>query len=109
MSAKVLLTELRKKFTKGIYLDFGSALDLICTKKDSRGYSNYDSVENLYNELLPSNWNDSAFENIYKSAKTNLGLHLSSTPRGSPIAKTPIGEPAKMQNIFLGKMFSLRK
>jgi hypothetical protein len=76
MSAKVLLTELRKKFKKGVYLDFGSALDLICTKKDSRRYSTYESVEYLYSDLFSSNWNDSVFENIYESAKINLGVHL---------------------------------
>jgi len=33
MGAKVIICELKKRFPRGIYLDFGSALDLICTKK----------------------------------------------------------------------------
>lgn len=36
MGAKVLLSDLHKTFPNNIYLDFGSALDLICTKKDIR-------------------------------------------------------------------------
>jgi hypothetical protein len=79
MSAKVLLTELRKKYTKGIYLDFGSALDLICTKKNSRGWNyDYHFIENLFKELLPSNWDDAEYEYIYLNAKSSLGTHLHS-------------------------------
>ena len=62
MSAKVLIPTLREKFTNGIYLDFGSALDFICTKKDSRGREyDYAYIENLLSELLPDNWNDPNF------------------------------------------------
>jgi len=39
MSAKVLICELTKLYPKGIFLDFGSAADFICTKKHSRGAS----------------------------------------------------------------------
>lgn len=77
MSGKVLISELRKTYSTGIYLDFGSALDLICTKKDSRGREyDYTFIENLLKDLLPNNWNDTSFEYIYQNAKTKLGVHL---------------------------------
>ena len=58
MSAKVLISELRKKHSRGIYLDIGSALDYVCTKKCSRGnkYS-YEYIENVFRDLIPDNWN----------------------------------------------------
>ena len=77
MSAKVLITELIKTFSNGIYLDFGSALDLICTKRDSRGREyDYTYLENLLSDLLPDNWNDTQFEYVYNEAKHKLGIHL---------------------------------
>jgi hypothetical protein len=77
MGAKPLISELAKRFPKGIYLDFGSALDFICTKKDSRGFSyTYDDLLEIYKDILPENWNDPSFEYIYKEAQKKLGLHL---------------------------------
>jgi len=77
MSSKVLITELRKSFKNGIYLDFGSAIDFICTKRDSRGREyNYEYIENLLSEILPNNWNDKSFEYIYNDARNQLGIHL---------------------------------
>jgi hypothetical protein len=77
MSAKVLITELIKTFSNGIYLDFGSALDLICTKRDSRGREyDYNYIENLLSDILPTNWNDSQFEYLYNESKNKLGIHL---------------------------------
>lgn len=77
MSAKVLICELHKRFPKGIYLDFGSAIDLICTKKDSRGRGyNYEYISNFLSELLPEEWNDDKYNYIYEQAKTKLGVHL---------------------------------
>ena len=79
MSAKVLIAELNKCFSTGIYLDFGSALDLICTRRDSRGHKyDYNYVENLLLELLPNDWNDPKFDHIYPEAKHKLGIHLPS-------------------------------
>jgi hypothetical protein len=77
MSAKVLIASLRKIFSNGIYLDFGSALDFICTKKDSRGHGyDYTYIEKIFDEILPNNWNDKQFDYIYEEAKDCLGLHL---------------------------------
>ncbi len=77
MSAKVLISELKKKFSNGIYLDFGSALDLICTKKDSRGREyDYTYIQNLFADILPNNWNDPKFDYIYNEANNKLGIHL---------------------------------
>jgi hypothetical protein len=76
MSAKVLITELKKRYNNGIYLDFGSAMDLLCTKRDSRGAYSYAYMETLFRELLPPNWNDEKYDYIYEEAKSQLGLHL---------------------------------
>ena len=80
MSAKVLICELNKKFPNGIYLDFGSSLDLICTKRESRGQhfneSSYEYISNFLCDILPENWNDSSFDYIYEESKKKLGIHL---------------------------------
>ena len=39
MSAKVMITEVYKKYNNGIYLDVGNGLDYLCWK-DTRGWSN---------------------------------------------------------------------
>jgi hypothetical protein len=77
MASKVLISTLRQNYSNGIYLDFGSAIDLICTKRDSRGREyDYIYIENLLSELLPNNWNNTEFEYIYQEAKNKLGIHL---------------------------------
>lgn len=77
MSAKVLICELHKLFPNGIYLDFGSALDLICTKRDSRGREyDYQYIRYFLSELLPSDWDDSKYDYIYQEARYKMGLHL---------------------------------
>ena len=77
MSAKVLICELTKTFPKGIYLDFGSALDLICTKKDSRGYTySYDYTKNLLKDIIPEDWDNNKYNSIYNNANKKLGLHM---------------------------------
>jgi hypothetical protein len=77
MSAKVLICELYKRFPRGIYLDFGSAIDLICTKRDSRGREyNYEYISNFLNELLPEEWNNYEYNYIYEKANKKLGTHL---------------------------------
>jgi hypothetical protein len=77
MGAKVIISELKKRFPKGIYLDFGSALDIICTKKDSRGfYYTYDDIKRELINILPENWEDEQFNPIYEEAKDKLGVHL---------------------------------
>ena len=77
MSAKVLICELYKIFPKGIYLDFGSAIDLICCKKDSRGVEyDYNYIHEFLNELLPEEWDNEKYNFIYEKAKKNIGIHL---------------------------------
>lgn len=79
MSSKVLIGELHKHFPQNIYLDFGSALDLLCTRRDSRGrgYTYETLCENLA-PILPAAeiWNDPAYDNIYRTAQQHLGIHL---------------------------------
>jgi hypothetical protein len=77
MGAKVLIAELHKKYPKGIFLDFGSAMDLLCTKRDSRGRCyNYDHIYNSFSSILPKDWHDSKYEKIYIEAQQKLGLHI---------------------------------
>jgi hypothetical protein len=57
MSAKVLICELLKLYPNGIYLDFGSALDKICTKIETRAFTfSYEYLKKQLHELLPVNW-----------------------------------------------------
>lgn len=77
MGAKVLLYRLAKKFPNNIYLDFGSALDKICTLKTSRGWEpDYNTTMNWLHDIIPSNWNDPKYNYIYQEATTKLGIHL---------------------------------
>jgi len=77
MGAKVLIYEILKIFPNGIFLDFGSALDLICTKKDSRGFDfKYEELVEALKELLPADWEDEKYNEIFEIAKQHLGIHL---------------------------------
>jgi hypothetical protein len=78
-SAKVLIAELHKIYPNGIYLDVGSGLDCICTKRESRGWGyKYDEVYDAFkrNNFLPNNWDDPKYDNIYEEAHNKLGTHL---------------------------------
>jgi hypothetical protein len=79
MSAKVLIAELHKLYPKGIYLDVGSGLDLICTKRDSRGQIlQYDLLYNKFKEqdFIPDGWDNPEYDYIYNEAFYKLGTHL---------------------------------
>jgi len=79
MGSKVLICELVKLFPHGIFLDVGSALDLLCTKKDSRGreYSYNDILTEFKKyDMIPESWDDPSYEDIYKIASTALGVHI---------------------------------
>jgi hypothetical protein len=81
MGSKVLICELVKLFPHGIFLDVGSGLDLLCTKKDSRGreYSYNTILKEFKNhDMIPDNWDDSSYDDIYKVASRSLGVHLPS-------------------------------
>ena len=77
MGAKVLIAKLHKLFPNNIYLDFGSAIDEICTKRNTRDYLNhYEGYVEIYKDLIPDNWNDSKYDYIYDIARNDLGTHL---------------------------------
>jgi hypothetical protein len=77
MSAKVLICELYKIYPNGIYLDIGSGIDTICTKRSTRGLEvDYNFALNYFNEILPDDWNDPKYNYIYQEAQNKLGLHL---------------------------------
>lgn len=79
MSAKVLIAELHKTHPNGIYLDIGSGLDCICTKRDSRGWGyKYDDVHATFkrNNFLPDDWDNNKYNYIYGEAYNKLGLHM---------------------------------
>ena len=62
MGSKVLIMELHKKFPNGIFIDIGSGLDYLCTKKSSRGNKyDYESLENYFKEILSNDWYDSKY------------------------------------------------
>ena len=77
MSAKVLICELKKIYPKGIYLDIGSGLDKICTKRESRGWKyNYEYLTTILKDCLPDDWEDSKYNELYSESSNSLGLHL---------------------------------
>ena len=76
MASKILISQLMLHSDKNIFIDIGSALDLIATKKDSRGYMPYDEMKHYFHDILPDNWEDEQFNDIYEQAQTQLGLHL---------------------------------
>lgn len=79
MSSKVLISDLYNKYPKGIYLDYGSGLDLICTKKVSREpLFTYEYLCHLFkmHGLIDEKWFDKKYDYIYDLAKNNLGIHL---------------------------------
>ena len=77
MGSKVLLAELIKLYPGGIYLDYGSSLDKLCTKKETRGWNySYEYLLDLCKDIIPDNWNDTNYDYIYDKAKGMLGMHL---------------------------------
>ena len=77
MGAKVLIADLSKQFPNNIYLDFGSALDKICTKKTSRGWErDYDAYMQDLADILPSDWDNPIFDSVYLAAAETFGRHL---------------------------------
>ena len=77
MGAKVVIAELHKLYPNNIYLDFGSAIDEICTKKNSRTINNnYEEYKNIYSDLISNDWDDPKYDYIYTLAKIKMGVHL---------------------------------
>jgi len=81
MGAKILICELSKLFPNNIYLDFGSAIDKICTKKTSRGWEpSYEVLMSLLKDLISQkDWNDPKYDIVYEEAKKKMGIHLGET------------------------------
>lgn len=79
MASKVLIRELHELYPDGIFIDIGSCLDWLLCKKDSRGWAsefNYENVYKYFEELLPYDWNNEKYNNIYSIAKSEIGIHL---------------------------------
>lgn len=77
LASKVLIMKLQQRFPNGTFLDFGSAVDKICTKRETRGWKiSYDELISLVADILPSEWNDPKYNPIYEEAKRELGIHL---------------------------------
>ena len=82
--SKVLIADCLRHFPNEIYLDIGSALDLLCTKRDSRGWQySYEDIESAARDsklLLPDDekqWNDPRLQElVFEPAQTHLGIHL---------------------------------
>lgn len=73
MAAKILIAELHKKYPNGTFLDTGSALDYICTTKNTRCCKyNYQQLYTIMQPLLPGWWHDPSFEHIYSNALMQL-------------------------------------
>lgn len=81
MSAKVLITELYKVYPNSSYIDIGSGLDLICTKRNSRGFATYKSTYLKFKQFygLPDEWIDPKYDYVYQEAMQNIGINLPKT------------------------------
>jgi hypothetical protein len=77
MGSKVLLRRLHALYKEGTFLDFGSAVDKICTKRETRGHKHsYPYLISLVSDILTEEWDDPKFEPIYETATHELGLHI---------------------------------
>jgi hypothetical protein len=81
MAAKILIRKLAEEYPKGIFLDIGSALDIICTKHNSRGWNyDYATIYSMFSSIIPDDWEQPRFEIIYNRAQHLLGVHLNRQP-----------------------------
>jgi len=77
IGAKPLIADLHKLYPNAIYIDVGSALDTLCTKKDSRGCTpDYTILCDYYNPILPDNWESEEYNSLFIEAINMLGKHL---------------------------------
>ena len=73
MGSKILIAELSKLYPKGIFLDIGSAVDYLCLKYDTRGRKYmYNDLVNIFAEILPSDWNDLKYDELYIQSRHYL-------------------------------------
>ena len=79
MGAKVILYELMKVYPKGVFIDIGSGLDILCTKRRSRDNGiYYEDMRSAFAPILPSSWDDEKYNELYEQAKQVIGI----TPYG---------------------------
>ena len=84
MGAKVILYELMKVYPKGVFIDIGSGLDILCTKRRSRDNGTYyEDMRSAFAPILPPTWDDEKYNELYEQAKQVIGI----TPYG-PITQT---------------------
>jgi hypothetical protein len=77
MASKCVICELSKLYPNNIYLDIGSALDTICTKRVTRDLDRtYEKVTHYLREIIPPGWDDPSYDVIYSEAASRLGMHL---------------------------------
>jgi hypothetical protein len=66
MGAKILISELIRHFPNNIYLDIGSALDQVCTKRSTRFYNSaYETEMEYLKDLIPPDWESEEYNPIY--------------------------------------------
>lgn len=77
IGAKPLISDLHRLYPNAIYIDIGSALDTICTKRDSRGCTPpYEVLCEYLNPIIPPDWESEEYEPIFLEARNALGKHL---------------------------------
>jgi len=77
MGAKILVGELTKLFPKNIYIDIGSGIDKICTKKTSRYWQpSYEEFMNELRDIIPSEWESPEYDYIFNDAQNKIGLNI---------------------------------
>jgi hypothetical protein len=77
MGGKVLIGHLHQLYPQATFIDIGSCLDFILTKKDSRGLSfSYEDILKYFKDILPDDWNNEKYNYVYEEAKKELGIHL---------------------------------
>lgn len=79
MGGKVLISELYKLYPNCTYIDIGSGLDIICTKRNTRGFKyKYDDLYQKFvkNDFIPNDWSHPKYDYIYDMALNKLGIHL---------------------------------
>jgi hypothetical protein len=76
MGAKILIAELSKKYPQNIYLDIGSGLDKVCTKKTSRGWEpSYAELMWEFRDILSEDWESPEYNWVFDQARDKLGVH----------------------------------
>jgi hypothetical protein len=79
MGGKCMIADVHKVFPYSTYLDIGSSLDFISTKKDTRGWKySYEETLDYFKPLIQSveSWEDPKYNSLYQEASQSLGRHL---------------------------------